>query len=212
MIRGEAGAAFRALVATAPAPSRGRAARLAAAGRAVSTVADDPLVSGLHGFVAWLLEDAARTDSPLLRPAALRAADAMLCDYFAELDAVETADAPEGAPQRLASADRVRRAMDHMRARLDQPITVDEVAAAAGLGRRALQRAFRKALDASPRAVLTDLRLDRARSRLLTPAPDLTVAGVARASGFARPGRFAAAYRRRFGETAAATLRRSRPD
>jgi AraC-like DNA-binding protein len=208
VIRGEAGAAFRALVATAPRPVRGGQA----AGRAMAIVADDPLVSGLHGFVAWLLEDGARPDSPVLRPAALQAAEAMLRDFFAELDAVETADAPDGAAQRLASADRVRRATELMRARSDQPITVDEIAATVGLGRRALQMAFRETLDASPRSVLTDLRLDRAQARLLSPAPGLTVAEAARASGFTHPGRFAAAYRRRFGESPAATLRRALGD
>jgi AraC-like DNA-binding protein len=208
VIRGEAGAAFRALVATAPRPLHGRQA----AGRAIAIVADDPRVSGLHGFVAWLLEDGARPDSPLLRPAALRAAEAMLCDFFAELDAIEPAEAPAVAAQKRARADRARRALEHMRARSDQPITVDEIAAALGLGRRALQMAFKETLDASPRAVLTDLRLDRARARLLSPAPGLTVAEAARASGFTHPGRFAGAYRRRFGESPAATLRRALGD
>jgi transcriptional regulator GlxA family with amidase domain len=90
-----------------------------------------------------------------------------------------------------------------------EPPSVAELAAAAGVSERTLHEAFRRRFGASPAAHLRELRLQAAHDALLEADPaTATVARVALDHGFAHPGRFAAAYRGRFGEPPGATLRR----
>jgi transcriptional regulator GlxA family with amidase domain len=96
-----------------------------------------------------------------------------------------------------------------MRAHADDPLTVRQIAGAMGVGERALQAAFRAQLDTTPRALLTEIRLDHARARLLAAGAEATVSDLALASGFAHFGRFAEVYRRRYGERPSETLRRA---
>jgi transcriptional regulator GlxA family with amidase domain len=97
-----------------------------------------------------------------------------------------------------------------MRAASDEPLTVAEVARAAGVGVRALELAFRRRRGDTPRGALAAFRLERARERLLAAPPDASVTDAALDSGFAHLGRFAGAYRARFGESPSDTLRRGR--
>jgi AraC-like DNA-binding protein len=99
---------------------------------------------------------------------------------------------PAAAPTRA-----VRRAVDFMQAHATEPLTVGAVAAAAGVGSRALQAAFRRDLGTTPTAYLRELRLDRAHEEIARGGA--TVTDVAFRSGFGHTGRFAAAYRARFG-------------
>ena len=203
-VRGDGRRPYRALVVLAPPPPRWGAGPGRAPGRATAQVGSDPLAAGLHGFAAHLIAEAARPDSPLLRPAAFRAAEALITDAFAALDDFEAAPSPSEA----AAPDRVRLAAAFIRAHSDEPLTVAEIAEAVGVGARALQAGFRARLGLSPRALLAEVRLERARERLLAARPGVTVADIAFESGFAHGGRFAAAYRRRFGESPSETLAR----
>jgi transcriptional regulator GlxA family with amidase domain len=111
---------------------------------------------------------------------------------------------------RAAGAAHVRRAEEIMRARLDEPLSVGDVAEAVGVCARALQAAFAAHRGTSPRVALTEMRLDAAQRWLVTASPDETVTDVALGCGFAHLSRFAAAYRRRFGEPPSETLARAR--
>jgi AraC-like DNA-binding protein len=95
----------------------------------------------------------------------------------------------------------VRRAAAFIRAHADQPIGMDQIAAAAGVGGRALRHAFRRHFGATPIGYLRRTRLELADQELRAagPAGTITVDGVARRWGWAEPSRFAADYRRRFG-------------
>lgn len=118
-----------------------------------------------------------------------------------------------GAEGPLAStkeARLVRSAEDLMLAHLDQPLMLPELAAQLGVGVRRLQYAFQRVRDASPRAVLGQLRLEWARQRLSDPTEACTVTAVALDSGVAHFGRFAAAYAARYGELPSETLRRAK--
>ncbi|WIM93127.1 helix-turn-helix domain-containing protein [Actinoplanes oblitus] len=99
----------------------------------------------------------------------------------------------------------VRRAMEFMETHADQPLSVTRIAAAAGVGPRGLQEAFRRHRSSTPMAQLRRIRLDRAHRELL--AHDGTVERIARRWGFADPGRFAGYYREAYGRTPAQTLR-----
>lgn len=100
--------------------------------------------------------------------------------------------------------------LDHIDATPEGTFSVGELARVAGVGERALHFAFRRHLGTTPAAYLRQRRLERAHADLLdaTPADGRTVTDIALQHGFAHGGRFAAAYRRRFGEPPSVTLRR----
>lgn len=102
----------------------------------------------------------------------------------------------------------VRRAIAFMEEHAVEPLTIMEVAAAAGVGPRGLQSAFRRHLDTTPLEYLRRIRLERVRHDLRSadPSGGVTVREVARRWGFANPGRFAGQYRAMFGEAPARTL------
>ena len=86
-------------------------------------------------------------------------------------------------------------------------VTVTEMAVGIGLSVRQLQAVVREGLGVTPLELLREVRLDRARSMLLTADSDcMTVARAAHACGFAHLGRFSAQYRMRFGEAPSMTL------
>lgn len=60
----------------------------------------------------------------------------------------------------------VRRAMEYLRARLAQSVTLDDLAAYAGLDKFSLCRAFRAQIGMAPYAYLTHLRVQRAKELL----------------------------------------------
>lgn len=71
-----------------------------------------------------------------------------------------------------------------------------DMAEVAGVSVRRMQERFAEEMGRSPRQVLAELRLDRARASLRAGA---TVSEAAATWGFTNPGRFASAYRKRFG-------------
>lgn len=103
----------------------------------------------------------------------------------------------------------VRRALDHLHAHAGDPLTVTDLAGAAGIGVRALQQAFLQHLGTTPTAHLQQVRLGRAHADLVAADPGAgdTVGAVARRWGFSHLGRFADAYRARFGVLPSVTLR-----
>ncbi|WP_076258652.1 helix-turn-helix transcriptional regulator [Intrasporangium flavum] len=111
-----------------------------------------------------------------------------------------------------ASSTALSRALDHIEAHAADPLTLAELADAAGVTPRALQQAFRRHLETTPSEYLRRVRLDRARRDLSLGQRDdgTTVTDVAMRWGFYHQGRFAAAYRRRFGEAPHETLQDDR--
>lgn len=103
------------------------------------------------------------------------------------------------APRRGLPTWQVGRVMSYMSERLDQDISLDELAALTSLSRSHFCTAFREATGRTPHACLTRLRLERAR-RLLSK-PGLGVTEVALMVGYQTPSAFAAAFRRHVGVT-----------
>src|SRR5258708_31599878 len=102
----------------------------------------------------------------------------------------------------------VRRALETMRADLARDWSVADLADAAGVSSRTLQRLFRTFLGKTPGAALRDIRFECARRELLQGSPDARVTEVALRCGFPHGGRFSVEYRRRYGETPSETLKR----
>ena len=116
----------------------------------------------------------------------------------------------EGAnPQRMALRHRtgtsnraVLRALEAMEAAAENLLSREELAAAAGVGVRQLERLFRQHLGRTPNEHYAMVRLDR--SRLLLRQSGLSIMEVAVASGFGSASHFSRAYRRAFGVTPSA--------
>ncbi|MET9268184.1 AraC family transcriptional regulator [Kribbella sp. NPDC003557] len=101
----------------------------------------------------------------------------------------------------------LRRAVAFVDANAERPITVEDIAAAAGTGARALQYAFRRHLGCTPREYLRRVRLERAHRELQDAGPGETVAGIALRWGFTSTGWFTRHYRDAYGRSPGATLR-----
>jgi AraC-like DNA-binding protein len=119
------------------------------------------------------------------------------------LAAVAGADAG-GPPSRPRI---VRRVLDEMHDDPGRPWTASDMAEVAGVSIRRLQEGFQDYVGASPRECLTDIRLAQVRKDLLGGADGFTVADIAMRWGLMHTGRFAAAYRRKYGESPSETLR-----
>jgi len=102
----------------------------------------------------------------------------------------------------------VRRAEEFMHAHCDQPLRMAQIATAAGCSIRSLELVFRTFRGTTPLAALHAIRLEQARRTIVQAGPDARVGAIARRYGFTNPGRFSAAFLRRFEELPSATVRR----
>ncbi|OSY35159.1 MULTISPECIES: AraC family transcriptional regulator [Pseudonocardia] len=111
---------------------------------------------------------------------------------------------PERPPPRT-----VARVVELIESSTDESLGVADLAREAGISERALHAAFRRHTGSTPMAYLRRVRLDRVRAELAAADPVTgSVTEVALRHGFGHLGRFAAAYRARFGESPSTTLRR----
>ena len=134
----------------------------------------------------------------------------LLCAQSTSLHELYLGDECDQVPKRL------QRAREFIETRLQEDISLDDIAHHAGASVRSLSRMCRLAYGVSPMQLLRDMRLDKIHLELANGSIDATVSDVALRWGYAHLGRFAAAYRERFGEApnetlAAARLRR-RPE
>lgn len=116
---------------------------------------------------------------------------------------------PTATDRNDAHPDAVRRAIAYIETHLREDITLTDISAAAYVTPRALQLAFRRHLDTTPLGYLRSLRLAAAHEQLVAadPGDGTTVTGIAWEWGFTHPGRFAIAYRGRYGRAPRSTLR-----
>ena len=158
------------------------------------------------GFIGHELVSSGTTEvSPLMAQEMTRLAAACLLETFP--NTTMTVAYTEGPGWVSPAA--VRRAAAFIDAHADQPITLADIAAAAGTTGRAVQHAFCRHYGMTPTWYLRRVRLARAHQQLRAadPASGVTVAAVARQWGWASPSQFCAAYRRQFGLPPSQTLR-----
>ncbi len=101
------------------------------------------------------------------------------------------------------------RALEWLRSHVSEPVKLDALAAVSGVPPRTLERHFRMFLGTTPLGWTRRMRLARARLALQQAGLEDSVTNIALANGFAQLGRFAAEYRRAFGELPSRTMRRS---
>ncbi|WP_025735599.1 AraC family transcriptional regulator [Mycobacterium genavense] len=167
-----------------------------------------PARSWMHMFTVFA-QELFRKDSALTQPlVATPFVDSLLHALLLAAD----------HPYRNALAERtklvaphtIRPAVDIIESEPHLPLTVTSLAAECHVSSRALQQSFIRHLGMSPMTYLRQVRLRRAHQELLESDPSVeTVASIAKRWGYSNPGRFAAAHASRYGETPAATLRRS---
>ncbi len=103
----------------------------------------------------------------------------------------------------------VKKAVDFIRARTGEKVTIADLVKVCGVAERTLRKHFRVFLGLAPREYLRRTRLAAVREQLLAAGADVSVTEIAARNGFNHFGRFAAQYRRCFGETPSSTLRRA---
>jgi AraC-like DNA-binding protein len=94
---------------------------------------------------------------------------------------------------------RIRRAVELMHARLDDNLSLKEIAAASYLSPFHFSRLFKKLTGATPHAYLASQRV--ARARLLLAETDLSVTQISSRVGYASPSHFTKAFRQATGLT-----------
>ncbi|MBY3173820.1 AraC family transcriptional regulator [Rhizobium leguminosarum] len=110
--------------------------------------------------------------------------------------------APAPAPRH------VKWAIDFMQEHITEPISLNDIALAAKVSVRTLQQGFRQFRQTTPMSYLQDLRMAAAHRDLLESDARQAIADVALKWGFMHPGRFAAEYRKRFGQLPSQALKR----
>ena len=159
-------------------------------------------------LLEFLLADTQHDDAVLDNPLVRAGLDDLLLNALLALPNTHS-DALLGG-RRLPGAPRVvRHAEEFMDAHATEPITISDLVAHCGCSRRALFGAFRRYRGYTPLQFLSDCRLKAARRALQNPVPGETVASIAYGCGFVHLGRFAEAYRQRFGELPSETLRQA---
>lgn len=102
------------------------------------------------------------------------------------------ARAPAQAP-----AGRLQRLCDYIEAHLEERLSLDDLAAAAGLHPVYLARLFRRSFGVPPHQYIQQRRVERAKRLLLSTDQPLTE--IALACGFASPSHFSTSFRRLVG-------------
>jgi AraC-like DNA-binding protein len=102
--------------------------------------------------------------------------------------------------QRTAAAPaNVKRAEEFMCANAREPLTIEAIANAAGCSIRALQLAFRNFRGTTPMSALQRIRLEAARTEMLSADRAQSLARIAAEHGFSNPSRFAQLFQRTYG-------------
>jgi AraC-like DNA-binding protein len=104
----------------------------------------------------------------------------------------------------------VRITEEYIEAHCHLPISLENLVSVSGVSGRTLFAGFRKFRGISPMSHLRNIRMLRVRRELEKPSTAGSVTEVATSWGFYELGRFAAAYKKRFGEHPSDTLKRCR--
>ena len=115
-----------------------------------------------------------------------------------------------GRQKAAAAPGNVKRPEEFMRANAGTPLTIAEIAEAAGCGVRALQIAFHRFRGTTPMRVLQQARLEQARTEMLRRGQTQSLARIAAEHGFSIPTQFAQFFRRKYGVYPSQMLRERR--
>jgi AraC family transcriptional regulator len=152
----------------------------------------DPLV----GEMGKSLERELMTPSPagrLLADGAAQVLAAHVLRHYCAFPITATRQNNALSPRKL------RRVKDYIEAHMQASVTLDDLAAVAGMSLYHFARSFKQATGETPHGFVTRLKLERAK-RLLCET-DLDMPRIARALGFSSPGYLASVFRKHIGMT-----------
>lgn len=160
--------------------------------------------SDIADTMQFVLERLSREDGREQSPVFQRRLEALVVGCLAESVAARMGE-HKPARQKIGrvSPDEIKQKIDEC---LHSNCGTAEIAAFAGLTERALQQLFLKHFNTTPTAYVQEQRLAAARKELRDPGNEKTVTRVASDLEFHHLGRFATAYRRKFGESPSKTL------
>lgn len=165
----------------------------------------DPASAQLDWFLLELVRQLSETGSERADRWSQQAAAHALLALVAGAAMTEVPSTPA-----VAASWQVRRAEELLRARVQEPVSLADLCRELQISARALQLAFRRHRGLSPMQFVRQCRLELAREQLLGGGNGLNVTAIAYECGMGHPGRFAAAYKARYGESPLATLQRGR--
>jgi AraC-like DNA-binding protein len=182
-------------------------------GQKVDSVAFQPAFNQTHGpgatirhMLDFLFAEPVRSDSLLTNPIAMRSFQDNLTLYL--LLGLPHSHTERLQLQRAAAAPgNVKRAEEFMHVNTGAPLTIVEIAGAAGCSVRALQVAFQRFRGTTPMAALRRIRLEEARTKMLRAGRTESMAQIAADYGFSNPSRFAQLFRRTYGTYPSEALR-----
>ena len=173
------------------------------------TLAPDPLaLSNLRQATGDLIQLASTNDSLLELPEVRRVHEEAILT-----SAVLATSQASARPEHAAISHRraVRRAIEMLASRPDEPVYLAEMCDAARVSERTLRSAVQRVYGVSPIRYLHLHRMRQARRALLEADPSRDrVSDVAQRHGFANLGRFAVEFRELFGRRPSDVLRSSR--
>ncbi len=160
-------------------------------------------------LIAYLVSELDREGTPLLSPLAQAQIEHLMVTTLLLMQPHNfRRELLQPAPPLAPSY--VKRVEEYIEQNADQPLTVSELAAYAGVSTSALFAGFREFRNTSPMAYLKSVRLQRVREDLNSAAACRdTVTKIAMRWGFVHLGHFTTNYRRKFGESPSETLARS---
>ena len=180
--------------------------RLAFLSRRPVTTAAGRRFAQVASFAGRHLDDAGPTVDPVFRAAVGNLLAATVLETFPNSLTPESSS----ARPRTDVSTTVGLALDFIARNADLPIRATDIAAHAMVSTRALQMAFREHLATSPARYLRSYRMARVHEELAaaTAGDGTAVTQVATRWTFTESSRFAAHYRRVYGELPSQTLRR----
>jgi AraC-like DNA-binding protein len=166
----------------------------------------DPFARHLQHSILFLAQelDAAGTSSSNM---AFREFEEYLLLLFLRANRHNFSDLIQALQTRSAAPWQVKLTEDYLEANWTKRITIEDIAATAGVSARSIFKAFKQSRGYSPMSFLKELRLKKAREMLQRAERGATVAGIAERCGFLSLGHFARDYEKRFGERPSVTLR-----
>jgi AraC-like DNA-binding protein len=167
------------------------------------------LAASLKSQIDFLVQDATRLDGVAGNPVALASFTDLILSLILRGVRHNHLELLENRGRLGAVPVYVRRAEEFMHTNAAMPIRMEQVADAAGCSVRTLGAVFRRFRETTPLAALHAIRLDEVQAELSRGATIGSVANVVYRYGFTNLGRFASAYRLRFGAAPSETRKRS---
>ncbi|MGI9577917.1 MAG: AraC family transcriptional regulator [Microthrixaceae bacterium] len=146
---------------------------------------DDAFTDALSRLVELSIDP---TDAAVLGAGRLREV------YYAVLNG----DAGATARRAFGVGNEIARVIDHVSSHLDEPVTIDDMAARVGMSRAVFHRKFRQATTMSPIQFVKAVRLNNAAVKI---AGGMTVNEAATEVGYASSSQFSREFKRMYGQS-----------